>query len=81
MDTLQVTFMLIERLEHIPADSIWAHRASGVRGSLLKILESLEAGEVIDPQKYEKLYNLGFRILEAAAKEKRINRRQIKKTT
>ena len=72
--------MLIERLEHIPADSIWAHRASGVRGSLLKIIESLENGEMIDPQQYEKLYDLGFRILEAAAKEKRINRRQIKKT-
>ena len=72
--------MLIERIEHIPADSIWAHRASGVRGSLLKIIESLENGEMIDPQQYEKLYDLGFRILEAAAKEKRINRRQIKKT-
>ena len=72
--------MLIERLEHIPADSIWAHRASGVRGSLLKIIESLENGGMIDPQQYEKLYDLGFRILEAAAKEKRINRRQIKKT-
>ena len=72
--------MLIERLEHIPADSIWAHRASGVRGSLLKIIESLENGEMIDPQQYEKLYDLGFRILEAAAKEKRINRRKNKKT-
>jgi hypothetical protein len=80
MDTFQVTFMLIERLEHIPADSIWAHRASGVRGSLLKIIESLEIGGMLDPQQYEKLYDLGFRILEAAAKEKRINRRQIKKT-
>jgi hypothetical protein len=80
MDTLQVTFMLIERLEHIPVDSIWAHRASGVRGSLLKIIESLETGGVLDPQQYEKLYNLGFRILEAGAKEKWINRRQIKKT-
>jgi hypothetical protein len=73
--------MLIGRLEHIPADSIWAHRASGVRGSLLKMIESLESGGVIDPQQYENLYNLGFRILEAAAKEKRINRIQINKTT
>jgi hypothetical protein len=39
MNELQVTSMLIERLEHIPADSIWAHRASGVRGQLLRILE------------------------------------------
>lgn len=80
MDILQVTFMSIERLEHIPADSIWAHRASGIRGSLLKMVESLEIGGVIDPQQYGKLYELGFRILEAAAKQKQINRRQIKKT-
>ena len=66
--------MLIGRLEHIPADSIWAHRASGVRGSLLKMVESLERGEMIDTSAYKKRYNLGFRILEAAAKEKRVNR-------
>ena len=62
--------MLIGRLEHIPADSIWAHRASGIRGSLLKMLESLEAGAAIDLHKYEEIYNLGFHILEAAVKEK-----------
>lgn len=33
MEIHQVTFMLIERLEHIPVDSIWAQRASGTRGS------------------------------------------------
>ena len=71
--------MLIGRLEHIPADSIWAHRASGVRGSLLKMIESLECGEMIDPSAYEKLYNLGFRILEAAAKEKRVNQMKDKR--
>ena len=30
---------LVERLEHLSADSIWSHRASGIRGSLLKYLE------------------------------------------
>jgi len=44
MDTHQVTFMLIKRLEHIPVDSIWAHRANGVRGTLLKMIESLQLG-------------------------------------
>jgi hypothetical protein len=81
MNRVQVTSLLVERLEHIPADSIWAHRASGVRGSLLKMLETMETGVMIDLQRYEKLHYLGFQILEAAAKEKRINRRQIKKTT
>ena len=70
MNLIQVTFMLVERLEHIPADSIWAHRASGVRGSLLRTLESLETGTAIDLHEYKEIYNLGFQILEAAAKEK-----------
>ena len=62
--------MLIERLEHIPADSIWAHRASGIRGSLLKLAESLVAGEAVNLLKFDELYRQGFRILEKAAKEK-----------
>jgi len=35
MNGMQVTSMLVERLEHIPAASIWAQRASGARASLL----------------------------------------------
>ena len=31
--------LLVSRLERISADSIWAHKVSGIRGSLLKILE------------------------------------------
>jgi hypothetical protein len=53
----QVTFMLVERLERIPADSIWAHRASGVRGSLIRMLEDLEAGVAVDLYKHVKMYN------------------------
>lgn len=62
--------MLIERLEHIPADSIWAHRASGVRGSLMRMIENMEIGILVNQQKYENVYNLGFWILEQAANEK-----------
>jgi hypothetical protein len=70
MKSIQVTSILVERLEHIPADSIWAHRASGLRGALLKLIERLEAGEVVNPQKLDDLCGLGFQILEEAAKEK-----------
>jgi hypothetical protein len=70
MHLLHVTSMLIERLEHIPADSVWAHRASGIRGSLIKMVESSETGEIADPKRLEEYYLLGFRILELAAKEK-----------
>jgi len=70
MNHAQVTSILIERLEYILADSIWAHRASGVRGSLLRMLESLETGTAINQLKYKEAYNLGFWILEQAANEK-----------
>jgi len=70
MNLIHVTPLLIERLEHIPADSAWAHRASGVRGSLIKMVDSTEAGIDIDPKKLEEFYVLGFRILEQAAREK-----------
>lgn len=70
MNTIQVTSLLIERLEHIPVDSIWAHRASGLRGSLLKIIEELEAGKESNQQELENLFKLGFYVLEAAAREK-----------
>jgi hypothetical protein len=70
MDLLSITSLLIERLEHIPADSVWAHRASGVRGSLLKMVENSHSGKSIDPKKWDEFYGLGFHILEQAAKEK-----------
>ena len=36
------------RLERVSVDSYWAHRASGVRGGLLKALEKVEAGQSVD---------------------------------
>jgi hypothetical protein len=48
MNALQVTNLPVRRLEHIRADSIWAHRASGLRGALIKISENLEAGKEVD---------------------------------
>ena len=60
--------LLLERLERISVDSYWAHRASGVRGALIR---SLEAQENADIQWLESLSKLGFQILERAAREKR----------
>jgi hypothetical protein len=60
--------LLLERLERISVDSYWAHRASGVRGALIR---SLEAQENTDIQMLESLSKLGFQILERAAREKR----------
>ena len=70
MKNKQVTSLLLERLERIPTDSIWAHKASGLRGSLLQALENLEKGEAVDPYMLERLHSFGFLIVEKAAREK-----------
>jgi hypothetical protein len=64
----KLIYLLLERLERISVDSYWAHRASGVRGALIR---SLEAQENADIQTLESLSKLGFQILERAAREKR----------
>lgn len=70
------TFALIkrltDRLEHLSADSIYAHRASGLRGSLLRYMERLEADEWIssdDQVTLDQLTEYGFELLELAARE------------
>jgi|SaaInl7_150m_RNA_FD_contig_21_569153_length_320_multi_9_in_0_out_0_1 hypothetical protein len=59
--------ILVDRLARLSADSIWARRASGVRASLHKALSRLEA--IGDVKPLEPLIELGFAILEKAARE------------
>jgi hypothetical protein len=65
--------MLISRLEHLSADSRYAHRASGLRGSLWRCLEELEDVHKsqlhCDPSHLEGLIAQGYAYLEAAARE------------
>jgi len=61
--------LLLARLERISADSVWAHRASGIRGSLFKALEKLENGETIPKSKLEALTSAGFQILAKTMNE------------
>jgi hypothetical protein len=61
--------LLLPRLERISADSYWAHRASGVRGSLTKLLDRMETGEQIDPIFLQSNILMGFEILKEAAQE------------
>ena len=63
--------ILIGRLERIPADSIWAHRASGIRGALLEAQAALERGESVDPGSLQFLVTYGFKLLESAARERK----------
>lgn len=63
---------LIDRLEHLSADSIYAHRASGLRGSLLRYVEALETNQKLshhDQVQLDQLVEYGFEILGLAAKE------------
>lgn len=68
--------LLISRLERLSVDSVLAHRASGLRGSLLLCIEKLEGnclGESND--KSDILIDQGYKILEQAAKRYLSNRR------
>lgn len=77
MEDFQIDFrlihMLLDRLERISADSFWAHRASGARGSLIKLVEQMDADTFIPPKEAAELMEIGFRILEQAALKKRGN--------
>jgi hypothetical protein len=65
----KIVRLLLPRLERISVDSYWAHRASGVRGALTKILERMETGEDIDPVFLKSNILIGFEILKEAAEE------------
>jgi hypothetical protein len=71
----ELIYMLLARLEHISVDSYWAHRASGIRGALIRIMEKIEANQPFENLELKQLVRLGFTILEFSAKEKRLNRK------
>lgn len=64
---LQALF-LIQRLERISADSVWAHQVSGVRGALLRFMEDWQTS-VSDMSKLRMLLDAGYFYLYKAAKE------------
>ena len=65
--------MVIQRLEKLAADSAWQHRSSGLRGSLLKLVEKLEmessTADEQDRIQLESLIIQGLEILAGAAQE------------
>ena len=67
---IQFVGLLLMRLERVSIDSYWAHRASGVRGGLLRALEKIEAGQSVDELVLKRLMDQGFQILEQAARER-----------
>ncbi len=63
--------LLLARLERVSVDSYWAHRASGIRGGLLRALEELEKGKFTGQTNTNELVSSAFTILTKAAREKR----------
>jgi len=60
---------LLARLERISADSVCAHHASGIRGSLLRLVEKSEKGHPVQGSELKRMMDLEFAILEKAAQE------------
>ena len=67
--TVELLRLLAKRLERLSVDSIWARRASGLRGSLIKALDSVDAGEKVSPEHLDLLIERSFEILRNAARE------------
>jgi len=61
--------MLAKRLERLSVDSIWARRASGLRGSVIKALDSVDNGEEVSVEHLDMLIERSFEILRSAARE------------
>ena len=69
-DTLRTLQFLLSRLERISADSSVAYRTSGVRGSMLRVVEKLEKGRPVSGPEVRRLVENGYRLLEKAAAER-----------
>lgn len=61
--------MLARRLERLNVDSLWARRASGTRGNIIKLAAEIDAGTEIDSARLKPLIERAFKVLEHAAQE------------
>ena len=68
-DRLALLQLLAARLERLSADSLWARRASGARGSVLKALEASDQGQPPPPDQLDRLIDQAFLLLQRAARE------------
>lgn len=73
---LDQVILLVNRLERVSVDSIWARRASGLRGALLRWIEAYppddDQSEIseAEAEHLSQLIAAGFRFLERAARER-----------
>ena len=69
-ETIRTLRLLLARLERISADSVTAHRASGVRGAMLRELDMLEKNGADPSPRVMRLIENGYALLQKAAEEK-----------
>jgi len=69
-NTLDIIQILLARLERISVDSVWAHRASGIRGALLRIHQQMQVGINNSEKRIENLIDEGFYILNKSIEVK-----------
>ena len=74
-ETASLIQLLLRRLERISVDSQLAHRASGIRGSLLAAQERLASGALVDQSELDRLLTVAMKILSQAAAQVRTPRR------
>jgi hypothetical protein len=66
---IELLRLLANRLERLSADSLWARRASGLRGNIIKVLEESDAGQETNSVRISPLVHRAHEILKRAAQE------------
>ena len=61
--------LLSKRLERLSVDSLWARRASGLRGNMIKVLAEIDAGKEVEDERLSLLIDRAFEVLKHAAQE------------
>ena len=66
---IELLRLLAKRLERLSVDSLWARRASGLRGNIIKILAEIDKGGDIENERLSLLIDRAFEVLKHAAQE------------
>jgi hypothetical protein len=66
---IELLRMMAARLERLSVDSLWARRASGLRGNIVKVLEEIDAGQEVEAPRLNALIERAFEVLRHAAQE------------
>ena len=66
---IELLRLLATRVERLSVDSIWARRASGLRGNMIKVLDEIDSGQEVEATRLNLLIERAFEVLRHAAQE------------